>query len=205
MPAAHPLWVRVVHWINALAFFVLLTSGWQIYNADPFWSAPFPSWLTLGGSLPGALQWHFSAMWVLAGNGLVAITLLLWSGRLRELYLPLRWRWLWRDTKARAAALASQHEHGHGQRNTMQKLAYGSVLALLDVEVLSGLAIWKPVQLQWLSACFGGYESSRRVHFVAMALLASFVTGHVVLALRSPRLLLQMIAVRPHAEPKPKA
>ena len=76
IPAAHPLWVRVVHWINALAFFVLLTSGWQIYNADPFWSAPFPSWLTLGGSLPGALQWHFSAMWVLAGNGLVAITFL---------------------------------------------------------------------------------------------------------------------------------
>src|SRR5882762_10574442 len=72
--AVHPGWVRSVHWIQVVAFFVLIFSGWQIYNADPFWIGPFPKWLTLGGNLPGALQWHFTAMWLLVGNGLFALT-----------------------------------------------------------------------------------------------------------------------------------
>ncbi|HJV95007.1 MAG TPA: cytochrome b/b6 domain-containing protein [Albitalea sp.] len=169
---AHPRSVRALHWVNAAAFFTLITSGWQIYAADPFWVGAFPAWMTLGGSLPGALQWHFAAMWLLLGNGLIALVALLASGRLWRLYL-----------------------HRSDERSLLQRAAYLGVLALLCTVAASGLALWKPVQLQWLAEAFGGYESARRVHFVCMALLGAFVSGHVVLALVTPRVLRAMLGV----------
>jgi len=177
--ALPPRWVRAVHWTNAASFFVMLTSGWQIYGADPFWLPAFPRWATLGGSLPGALQWHFAAMWVFVANGAVAVATLLLSGRLRRLYNPF--------------------DHGAGGRHAVQQLAYLGVLAVLALEVASGLAMWKPVQFQALSSLLGGYEMTRRIHFIGMGTLASFVVGHVVLALASPRLLLAMLGVGRHA------
>lgn len=174
-----PLWVRVCHWTNAATFAVMLTSGWQIYNADPFWIAGFPPSLTLGGSLPGALMWHLAGMWLLTVNGLFALTRLTVTGRLRRLYL----------------SLGRRHDDDLG-RSRVQKIAYLGVLALLVIEVLSGLSIWKPVQLQWLTALFGGYQSARQVHFTCMSMLALFAAGHICLALLSPRLLLAMVGVK---------
>jgi thiosulfate reductase cytochrome b subunit len=176
--AAPPLWVRLCHRTNAIVFAVMLTSGWQIYNADPFWIAGFARYLTLGGSLPGALMWHFAAMWLLAANGLVALTLLLATGRLKHHYLSLG------------------TAHKGSDRSRVQKIAYLGVLSLLTLIVLSGLSIWKPVQLQWLTNAFGGYQSARQAHFICMSLLAMFVAGHVCLALLSPRLLLAMLGVK---------
>src|SRR5690348_2371227 len=57
----HPGWVRVCHWINALAILVMIGSGWQIYNASPLFSFMFPGAITIGGWLAGALLWHFAA------------------------------------------------------------------------------------------------------------------------------------------------
>ncbi|WP_431288384.1 cytochrome b/b6 domain-containing protein [Roseateles chitinivorans] len=173
-----PLWVRLCHWTNALVFLVMLTSGWQIYNADPFWISGFAPALTLGGSLPGALMWHFAGMWLLAANGLLVLVLLVKTGRLRRLYL----------------SLGAGHD-GH-ERSRVQKVAYLGVLTLLVLIVLSGLAIWKPVQLQWLAHLFGGYQWARQAHFLCMSLLAAFVGGHVALALLSPRLLLAMLGLK---------
>jgi thiosulfate reductase cytochrome b subunit len=183
-PTAHvapPLWVRLCHWTNAVVFAVMLTSGWQIYNADPFWIAGFKSYLTLGGSLPGALMWHFAGMWLLAANGLVALTLLLTTGRLRRQYLSLG------------------ATHKGSDRSRVQKTAYLGVLSLLALIVLSGLSIWKPVQLQWLTQAFGGYQTARQAHFICMSLLAMFVAGHICLALLSPRLLLAMLGLKRNA------
>ena len=68
----HPLWLRLTHWLNALAVLVMVTSGWRIYNASPLFDVRASrAALTLGGWLGGALQWHFAAMWLLAANGLV--------------------------------------------------------------------------------------------------------------------------------------
>ena len=67
----HPVWVRVTHWLNALAAIVMMLSGWRIYDASPiFHGFTFPPDITLGGWLGGALQWHFAAMWLLVFNGL---------------------------------------------------------------------------------------------------------------------------------------
>lgn len=175
---APPLWVRLCHWTNAAVFAVMLTGGWQIYNADPFWIDGFAGYLTLGGSLPGALLWHFAGMWLLAANGLVALTLLIATGRLRRMYLSL------------------DAGHAGGERSQVQKIAYLGVLVLLALIILSGLSIWKPVQLQLLTQAFGGYQMARQVHFICMSLLAMFAGGHICLALLSPRLLLAMLGLK---------
>ena len=74
-PVIHPLWVRVTHWINALAMLMMIGSGWQIYNASPLFGFEFPTQITLGNWLAGALLWHFAAMWLLVINGLVYLAL----------------------------------------------------------------------------------------------------------------------------------
>src|SRR5689334_8259481 len=73
-PLVHPLYVRITHWINALAMLVMIGSGWQIYNASPLFAFTFPR-NSLGGWLAGALLWHFAAMWLLVVNGLIYVAL----------------------------------------------------------------------------------------------------------------------------------
>src|SRR5262245_17337305 len=86
----HPRWVRVTHWINAAAVLVMITSGWEIYNASPLFGFTFPKSITLGGWLAGALLWHFAAMWVLAINGLIYLALGFATGRFRRRLWPIR-------------------------------------------------------------------------------------------------------------------
>src|SRR6516225_1751960 len=91
--AIHPIWVRVTHWINVVAMFVMIGSGWRIYNASPLFPFTFPPTVTIGDSLDGlqgALLWHFAAMWLLAVNGVIYVALGLMTGRFRRKLLPIR-------------------------------------------------------------------------------------------------------------------
>ena len=190
----HPAWVRVCHWINAVAIVLMIMSGWQIYNASPLFPFVFPGSITLGGWLAGALLWHFAAMWLLVVNGLVYVTLGLATGRFRRKLLPIRSRDLVSDTKA---ALSGHLSHDDlSVYNSIQKLLYLGVILAGVVIVLSGLSIWKPVQLQWLTAVFGGYDAARYVHFFAMAAIAGFIVIHVVMAFLVPKSLRTMITGR---------
>lgn len=186
----HPLTVRVTHWLNAAAVGVLLFSGLAIYNASPLFAFIFPAWMTLGGWLGGALAWHFAAMWLLAGNFLVMLGFGLLSGHLRRRLLPIRPREVARDLWL---ALTFRLPHQAGAYNAVQRMMYVGVLAAILLVIASGLALWKPVQLQWLSALFGGYEFSRRVHFVAMSAIAAFIVVHVALVAIVPSTLLAML------------
>src|SRR5260221_5757594 len=105
----HPAWVRITHWINAVAMLVMIGSGWEIYNASPLFGFIFPRSITLGGWLAGALLWHFAAMWVLAVNGLIYTTLGLLTGRFRRKLLPIRPRDVMADVKA-ALTLKLSHD-----------------------------------------------------------------------------------------------
>src|ERR1041384_7695098 len=92
-PAAdviHPLYVRVTHWINAVAVLIMIGSGWQIYNASPLFPFTFPAGMTLGGWLAGGILWHLAGMWLLVINGLIYLTLGIVTGRLRRKLLPIR-------------------------------------------------------------------------------------------------------------------
>jgi thiosulfate reductase cytochrome b subunit len=190
----HPGWVRVTHWINAVAMLVMIGSGWEIYNASPLFGFAFPRSITLGGWLAGALLWHFAAMWVLAVNGLIYITLGLLTGRFRRKLLPIRPSDVIADTKA---ALTFKLSHDDiSVYNAVQRLLYVGVILAGIVIVLSGLSIWKPVQLQELTAVFGGYDAARYVHFFAMATIVGFLVVHVLLALIVPKSLRAMVTGR---------
>ena len=190
-----PAWVRIVHWINAVAIILMIMSGWQIYNASPLFSfLTFSHSITLGGWLCGALQWHFAAMWLLMVNGLIYLTLGLVTGRFRRKLLPISASGVVGDAKA---ALTGQLSHADlTVYNQVQKLLYAGIILVGIVIVLSGLAIWKPVQLQWLTAVFGGYDVARYVHFFCMAAIVGFLVIHVALALLVPKSLRAMIIGR---------
>lgn len=175
----HPLFVRMTHWINAFAAIAMLMSGLRIYNAAPLYEFRFPPELTLGGWLAGALAWHFAVMWLLILNGLVYLLYGVFSGHFLRRLFSIGAMSAYRNVK-----LEMQHLllHGTGEYNLIQRLLY--VVVVLDIAVLflSGLALWKPVQLQELAAWMGGYEGARRVHFFGMTVLAAFIVVHVSVA-----------------------
>jgi thiosulfate reductase cytochrome b subunit len=189
-----PAWVRTVHWINAVAMILMIMSGWQIYNASPLFGFSFSGYITLGGWLGGALLWHFAAMWLLMVNGLVYLTLGIATGRFRKKLLPITPHGVISDARA---ALTGKLSHDDLTRyNYVQKLLYAGIIVVGIVIVLSGLSIWKPVQLQYLTALFGGYDMARYVHFICMSAIVAFLIVHVALALLVPKSLRAMIIGR---------
>jgi thiosulfate reductase cytochrome b subunit len=200
----HPLSRRVMHWINALAIIVMIGSGWRIYNYYPALPIDFgfPLYLTLGGDftvteaisnedgLANALAWHFAAMWVLMSNFVAFVIVGFASGHFRRDFLPLSPHAFFRDLWA---ALRFKLDHRLGEYNAVQKALYCGVLAAILVTILSGLSIWKPVQLKGLTWLLGGYEFARVVHFVGMASIVGFLFVHVALTLLVPKTLVAMV------------
>jgi len=192
----HPAWVRVTHWINAVAILVMIGSGWQIYDASPLplFNFVFPTSITLGGWLAAGIAWHLAGMWVFVLNGLVYVTLGLATGRFRAKLFPIRPREVARDL---FAALRGRLAHDDlAAYNAVQKLLYLAVICTGVVIVLSGISIWKPVQFQELTALFGGYDRARYVHFFAMSTFVAFLAVHILLALIVPKSLRAMITGR---------
>jgi thiosulfate reductase cytochrome b subunit len=190
----HPLWVRICHWINAVAMLVMIGSGWEIYNASPLFSFAFPRSITLGGWLGGALLWHFAAMWVLAINGFFYLILGIATGRFRNRFFPIRPAEIIHDAFAVLRCKLTRDDLS--VYNALQKTLYLAVILASIVIVLSGLSIWKPVQVQNLTMLFGGYDAARYVHFLAMASIAGFLVVHVMVALLVPKSIRAMIRGR---------
>lgn len=187
----HPFIVRATHWINAVAVVIMILSGWQIYNAAPIFPFSFPAWMTLGGWLGGALQWHFAAMWLLMANGLAYLAYGVLSGRIRTRFFPISPAEVLRDLREALKGKLAHDDLAH--YNGVQKFFYVGVIAALIAVVFSGLAIWKPVQLWWLTALFGGFQGARLVHFLAMAAIVGFLLVHVVMALLVPKTIRAMV------------
>src|ERR1700687_4123734 len=189
-----PTWVRVVHWINAVAMILMIMSGWQIYNASPLFDFTFSHSITLGGWLGGALLWHFAAMWLLMVNGLVYLILGFATGRFTRKLLPISPGGVISDTRA---ALTGELSHDDlSKYNQVQKLLYAGIIVVGVLIVLSGLSIWKPVQLRWLTALVGGYYVARYVHFFCMSAIVAFLAIHIALAVLVPKSLRAMIIGR---------
>jgi thiosulfate reductase cytochrome b subunit len=210
----HPLSRRIMHWVNAAAIIVMIGSGWRIYDYYPALPVHFgfpPKW-TLGGDftiteaisnddgLVNALLWHFAAMWVLVLNFLAYVIVGFVSGHFRRDFLPISPGAFLHDF---FAALRGRLGHQLGEYNAVQKLFYWGVLAAILVTILSGLSIWKPVQLQWLTALFGGYEFARVVHFFGMAAIVGFLVVHLTLTALVPKTLVAMVFGRVSDTPHP--
>jgi thiosulfate reductase cytochrome b subunit len=149
-----------------------------------------PQW-TLGGWLGGALQWHFALMWLFVGNALAYLIVHVFNGRFRRQFLPLSPKAIWTDFQS---FLGGHLSHADIRRyNAVQKAAYLFAMADIVVLILSGLVLWKSVQLPWLRELLGGYELARRIHFWAMACMVGFIGVHVVMAVLVPRTIRAMI------------
>ncbi len=181
----HPFIIRCTHWINVVALALMVTSGLRIYNASPLFDFKIPEVFTLGGWLAGARQWHFFAMWLFVVNGLVWIfyniatehgrqtTLFRLSDRLGILPMIKYY-------------LRIQKEHPSVKKyNALQKLAYTTIsLAAIGV-ILSGIAIYWPVQFSWLTSLFGNYDAARVWHLIFMFTLILFFFGHILMVMIS--------------------
>ena len=186
----HPWPLRLMHWLNAVAIVMMIGSGWEIYDASPLFSFTFPQFITIGHWLGGAIAWHLAAMWLLAANGLTYVLWGLASGHFRRKFLPLRPSGILRDT---VLALHLRLGHDQGEYNSVQRAMYVGVLLLGVGAVLSGLAIWKPVQLWFLTELFGGFVVARYLHFFAMSGIALFLAVHLLMVALVPKVLLPMI------------
>lgn len=189
----HPLFVRVTHWINAFAAIAMLMSGLRIYNAAPLYEFRFPPEVTLGGWLAGALAWHFAAMWLLALNGLAYLAYGVFSGHFLRKMFNFGAMAAYRNIRLEMKRLLF---HGTGEYNLVQRVLYVIVICDLFLLFLSGLAMWKPVQLQELTMFFGGYDQARHVHFLGMTILAMFIVVHVSVALAIKGTITSMITGR---------
>lgn len=199
----HPLFVRITHWINALAIIIMIGSGWRIYNNVPIFSwLVFPEWATLGGDpeityrlnkdvgFSNALLWHFAAMWLFFLNGLIALIYGYLTGRLRRRWFPIRLSEVFSDIRE-AARLRLAHDD-ITLYNAVQKTLYVGVILAAILMLLSGLAIWKPVQFHALTWLFFGFQGARLVHFLGMSAIVLFLVVHVALSLVVPKTLVAM-------------
>ncbi len=203
---AQPLLIRLAHWVNVPLLTIMAGSGLQIFAAYPAlgprgadyswypWQMTTPpAWLRLGGWLAGARHLHFALGWLLVINGVAYIAYLCTRGEWRRrLFLPGR------DTR-NAISMVGYYLHVRKTEpppdfyNGLQRLAYSSAILFGVIEVLSGLAIYKPAQLHWLTSLFGGYDGARAVHFIGLCLLALFTATHLVLVALHPRTIVDML------------
>jgi thiosulfate reductase cytochrome b subunit len=186
--------VRLAHWLNAVFLVGMIASGLQIYNAythfgirgdllpvpNPLDGNPVPNWARLGGWLAGGLNWHFLLAWPFVITGLVYLAFLMISGEWRS--LVFRPRDIGPAIQMQLYYLRLRKDHPlQGKHNALQKGAYTFIVALGAISALSGFAIYKPVQLSWLTTVFGGYELARYWHFVTVWLFVGFTLLHVIL------------------------
>ena len=180
-----------MHWIGALAIGCMMLSGWAIYNASPSLPFVFPRAITLGGWLAAGIAWHISMMWLLFADGLAYLAYGFLSGHFRRDLRPRGPRAVLRDT---LDALRFRLPHRLGHYNAVQRLLYSGVILAICLAVLTGLSIWKPVQLGWLTGLFGGYPIARGIHLAMMFTIAAFLAVHLALVAIYPRTLVSMIA-----------
>ena len=190
MPRHH--WVvRVTHWINFVAVTIMVGSGLRIFTAYPrfarrgetFCCWPWegtriPAELTFGGWLAGARNWHFAMMWVLVVNGLIYLGFIYLHGEWRDL-VPRRG--ILRDAWAmiRFYLFLRRDHPPQGKHNALQRLTYFAMPWVAFMIVITGIAIWKPVQLSFLTNLMGGYVWARYWHFMSMLLLVALSFIHI--------------------------
>ena len=198
----HPLPLRIMHWTNAVAIFIMIGSGWKIYNDDVILGfLHFPDSLVIGKWAQYGLQWHFFGMWIFVLNGLAYLTYGVTTGRFRRKLFPISIREI-----LVTVGDALRFKLGHDDLthyNAVQKILYLGVMSIGILIVISGLALWKPVQFSELSGLFGSFQNIRIVHFLCMSAIVAFLLVHISLALLVPPSLLAMLTGGPVVKDEP--
>jgi thiosulfate reductase cytochrome b subunit len=192
----HPLPLRIMHWVNAVAIFIMIGSGWKIYNDDVIlgW-LHFPDAIVIGKWAQYGLQWHFFGMWIFVLNGIAYLTYGIATGRFRQKLFPI--------TLSELLATVNDALHFHLTHddltvyNAVQKILYLGVILAGILIVITGLCLWKPVQFSELATLFYNFQTIRVIHFLCMAAIVGFIAVHVSLALLVPQTLVAMVTGGP--------
>jgi thiosulfate reductase cytochrome b subunit len=191
-PHLHPLPLRIMHWTNAVAIFIMIGSGWKIYNDDVIFGwLYFPDFIVIGKWAQHGLQWHFFGMWIFVLNGLAYLTYGIASGRFRRKLFPISVRELLATVGDALRFKLAHDDLTH--YNAVQKILYLGIMLIGILIVISGLALWKPVQFSELASLFGNFQTIRLVHFLCMSAIVGFLLVHVALALLVPQSLVAML------------
>ena len=192
----HPVPLRIMHWINALAIFIMIGSGWKIYNDDALLSfLRFPDAIVIGKWAQYGLQWHFFGMWIFVLNGIAYFCYGIVSGRFWQKLFPISPREVF-ATIGEALRFRLRHDD-LTHYNAVQKVLYLGVMTIGVLIVMTGLALWKPVQFSELANLFGSFQTIRLIHFLCMTAIVAFIVVHVMLALLVPRSLVAMVTGGP--------
>ncbi len=188
----HPLAIRWLHWINFPLLALMIWSGMLIYWANDIYAIRifgyelfkfFPAWFyeTLGipFRLAEGISLHFFFMWFFAGNGLIYVIYLIASGEWRAI-LPV-------PGSFKRAMFVTLHDlrivkklPPQGKYNDAQRIAYTGVIVMGAGSIITGLAIYKPLQAAWLTSLLGGYAWVRWIHFWLTIFFVLFFVVHVV-------------------------
>ncbi|HEX2607748.1 MAG TPA: cytochrome b/b6 domain-containing protein [Flavisolibacter sp.] len=188
----HHLAIRWFHWINFPVLAIMIWSGLLIYWANSvyairidgreiikFFPKSFYQALHIPFRLAEGMAYHFFFMWLFFLNGLLYVLYTLFSGEWRYL-VPRKnsfreaWQVILHDLHIRKTAPPQS------KYNAAQRIAYSAIIVMGVGSLLSGLAIYKPVQFQWATWLCGGYESARVVHFVLTIGYCVFFLVHII-------------------------
>lgn len=168
---------KTFHWINIISLLLMMTSGLQIYNANPVFGGRagwrFPDFLVLGGWLAGGRHWHFAVMW------LFSINLLIYG-----LYIMITRRWKRRFASSSDVQVIQTGQNPKRQAYAWHRLVYTAIIPILLLAIATGLAMYKPAQLHWISGLFGNWQTLRTVHFITVPIVVLFSFVHSLMALK---------------------
>lgn len=172
------LLAKSFHWINLISLFLMLTSGLQIYNANPVFGGragwPIPPIFTLGGWLAGGRHWHFAAMWLFSLN-------LLWYG----LYVLISRRWRHRFVGTNDIKALQRSQNQKRRIYAWHRIAYTVIVPILLLAILTGIGMYKPAQFPWIVDMFGDWQALRVVHFSSVPIVVLFAIAHSWLGLKA--------------------
>lgn len=199
----HPLAIRWFHWINFPVLFLMIWSGLLIYWAhwvgEPakahrigfgdftlfrFFPEGFFHSLGLENRLAEGMAWHFYFMWFFFLNGAVYVLFTWISGQWKHI-VPGRgsmreaWQVVLHDLKLRKQPLPKKKFNG------AQQIAYSSVILMGFGSLITGIAIYKPIQIGWLTSMLGGYQFARSLHFYLTIGFLLFFVVHIIQVIRA--------------------
>lgn len=168
---------KIFHWVNIISLLLMISSGLQIYNANPVFGGRggwhFPPLFLLGGWLAGGRHWHFAAMWLFALN-------LVWYG----IYILITRRWKHRFVGEKDVKALQLSHNPKRIAYAWHRIAYTAIIPILLLALLSGLGMYKPAQFHWIVDLFGDWQALRIVHFMSVPTVILFAMVHSWLALK---------------------
>ncbi|MBD2297024.1 cytochrome b/b6 domain-containing protein [Nostoc sp. FACHB-190] len=177
-PPAGPkqeLAAKIFHGLNIISLILMIGSGLQIYNANPVFGGrggwTFPRTFLLGGWLGGGRNWHFAAMWIFSLNLLVY-----------GIYIFSTKRWEKRFVSQGDLQVLQKGQNPKRKNYAWHRLIYTGIVPVLILAIASGVAMYKPAQLHWLSGLFGSWQTLRVIHFITVPIVIIFVIGHFLLS-----------------------